>query len=227
MRRVITWTTLVFIGILGSAASGTTIYSNSFDTLADLSAAGTTSYESLAAPGGKAGNALHMFGEGDGVILTLPTTSYNSGTMVFRFYVADDAANFLGAYRYGPGEGFKLKPGGTVTDSNDASISSFVKDTWYTVALYQRSYGPMDMYLAQGVDAELTESDYIGSVSVYPSPKLESCLFFNHGGSGDWYVDDFTVNEGFDLTAIPEPATMVLLAAGGLGVVFRRRSRQA
>lgn len=137
-------------------------------------------------------------------------------TILFRFYVASPDYPFVGAYDYLPGEGIVFDYYSNVNDSYGQTLTAYQAGTWYTFAIYHpagQSY--LSFYLKPGADAVLSEADSIGG-SAYPPAalNLQYTMFWNAGGNGNWYVDDYTVNTGKDFSMVPEPVTLMLLSLG-------------
>ena len=86
------------------------------------------------------------------------------------------------------------------------------------IDLYGRSQSETSWTLmASGLDRGYPGAP-ISSVTFYTASAYSNTL--GYGGTKDVYVDDILV------TWVPEPATVGLIAAGGLGMLLRRRRRQ-
>lgn len=218
---------VALVGLMGVPASAGMIYTNNFDSMTDVAAYGNTSVGVAPAPAGKAGNALHIWGEGGAGTVTpsgpgFPMENAEEITVLFRALISAYDSRFQGGYLYAPGEGIVFDSSGTVKTSwGEATSQSMALNNWYTVALHRVPAG-VELFFKPGDNAVITDADYLATSAANFNSPFGASYFWNYGGGGDWYVADYTINTGKDFTIVPEPASLILLVFGVLPPMRRR-----
>ena len=239
----------VIVGLMVvSAKANTLMYSHDFDSMADI----TTSYppgagvvEITATPGGKEGNALHVgktgVQSGAWVIAwvnkTLATPTSGIYGLTYKIYVtnkasadgvfllshkiATDDSNVALVGQYGDLWQWPRSPETTY-------VSPMLENVWYTIIEnINVNSDTADVYIAQGVVDPATEAmTYVGNLPAMTGDSFKKFEFRTSCGSAedgaDLYLDDLAIYDGA-ISVVPEPATMSIIALGGLVTLIRRR----
>lgn len=222
MKRflIVCGTTLLVFAV--PALNATPLYTHNFADLHDIvTDGGPTLTPNVAAPGGKGGIAL-QFDNGTSSYAILQPTGVvipSDSTTTFRIFITSKT-NFMGMYDYSPGEGLRFVDGGGLQHSNGGGLpATWAFNNWYTVGLHVSGSGAIDIYFKPGANAQLTAGDLQGGTAG-GAGAMNRTAFFNYGGQ--YFLADYTVNQGLDLSTVPEPASALLL---GLGALILRRRR--
>lgn len=174
------------------------VYCHDFTDLHDLTTDGFPQIESVSAPGGKTGKALHVTGASGSYVILTPSVSIPAlSTVVFRYYIHSHT-NFQGVYNYAPGEGLVVRDGGTFGWSCNGNYGvPWQTDTWYTIAIERPVSGSQKIYAKQGANAVLTAADLLGPTCGGVGTMTRT-IFFDYGG--EVYVADYTINRNLDFT---------------------------
>ena len=102
-------------------------------------------------------------------------------------------------------------------ESGYGSPNIDTSDTNAAMAVGQTRY--IEMSHVNGVMSVYADGELLGSSAYGPEANMSGVSLFAFRDQGDWTVDNMVV------TQVPEPATMTLLALGGLGALIRRKRR--
>jgi PEP-CTERM motif-containing protein len=126
--------------------------------------------------------------------------------MKFLFYLDDSTAS--GSYIY------SRKDGSSSYTSDKVNGGITAANTWYDVKCVWNSNNYYEMWIDGGSGLTLVVSG-TDTVNVVELGDLENVRYYTRGPAQG--LDDIVVT--------PEPATMVLLGLGGVGLLIRRRRR--
>ena len=111
----------------------------------------------------------------------------------------------------------------TTTDFFDVDISTDGGATWVTALAIDGDTPAGGFRVVGGVAQSIDLAAFLGESDV-----TARFHYYNPSSSAfDWYaqVDDLTVAGNFEAPAVPEPASLALIALGVLGIVAVRRRR--
>ena len=168
----------------------------------------------------------------------------NTGTLFFRFYVPTGNTPDLSIGVSGeavPDNGSDLGPtfrindtSAQVYDSAFQTVGTLARDTWYSVWVVVANNSGGDFFQAYIQGGEFTTQTklYYGvdddTFAFRNNPTGDFLMLDirangSHNGDSTLFDDIYIDATAENLTAVPEPASLALLACGGVATMLRRR----